>query len=48
MAIYIRDEKTVQMVRELAYRLGVSPTEAVKIAVCNALARETRETPNPK
>ena len=45
MAPHTRDEETDRLVRTLADRKGIALTEAVKLAVRNAL-RKTEETPS--
>ena len=42
MALYIRDERAVRLVRELAERKGVTMTQALVEALEDALAREGR------
>jgi antitoxin VapB len=45
MPLSIRDERTDQLVRELAARRKIGLTEAVRLAVENELRRGERTTP---
>ncbi|MDP4021395.1 type II toxin-antitoxin system VapB family antitoxin [Methylobacterium sp. NEAU 140] len=40
MALHIRDAETDRLVRTLAARKGIPPTEAIKLAVRNELDRD--------
>ena len=43
--LHIRDHETSQVVRKLAARMGISLTEAVKLAASNELHRMDEEIP---
>jgi antitoxin VapB len=45
MPLYVKDDKTAELVAELAKRLGVSKQDAVKLAVQAELDRTDKNAP---
>lgn len=45
MAFHVRDPQTDRLVRDLAEKLGVGLTEAVRLAVSNELQRAEQKEP---